>query len=76
MVKNNIIFLGLKIGLVITIPLIGFLLLGVWIDSKFDTLPIYLIAGIVLGAASGMFMVYKVIIPYLNKKIKDKNNNK
>lgn len=73
MVKNNIIFLGLKIGLVITIPLIGFLLLGILLDKKLDTFPIYLILGIVTGLISAIYMVYKVIIPYINKKV---NNNK
>lgn len=69
-------YLGLKIGLLITIPLIGFLLLGTWLDSKFNTFPIYLIVGIVTGLASAVFLVYKVIIPYINKKVNNKDNNK
>ena len=70
MAKNlNTLYLGLKIGLLVSIPLIGFLLLGVWIDTKFDTFPIYLIIGIVVGLASAVFLVYKVIIPYINNRI-------
>ncbi|HOI59697.1 MAG TPA: AtpZ/AtpI family protein [Candidatus Pacearchaeota archaeon] len=78
MAKNlNTLHLGLKIGLLVSIPLIGFLLLGVWIDTKFNTFPIYLIAGIVVGLASAVFLVYKVIIPYINKKVNNnKDNNK
>lgn len=77
MAKNlNTLYLGLKIGLLVSVPLIGFLLLGVWIDTKFDTFPIYLIIGIVVGLASAVFLVYKVIIPYINKKVNNKDNNK
>jgi F0F1-type ATP synthase assembly protein I len=77
MVKNlNTMYLGLKIGLLITIPLIGFLLLGILLDKKLDTFPIYLILGIVTGLISAVYMVYKVIIPYINKKVNNKNNNK
>lgn len=78
MTKNlNTLYLGLKIGLLVTIPLIGFLLLGVWMDTKFDTFPIYLIMGIVVGLASAVFLVYKIIIPYINKKVNNnKDNNK
>ncbi len=77
MVKNlNTMYLGLKIGLLITIPLIGFLLLGILLDKKLDTFPIYLILGIVTGLISAIYMVYKVIIPYINKKVNNKNNNK
>ena len=42
-----------------------------------NTFPIYLIAGIVVGLASAVFLVYKVIIPYINKKVNNnKDNNK
>ncbi|MDD4358350.1 MAG: AtpZ/AtpI family protein [Candidatus Pacebacteria bacterium] len=75
MAKNlNTLSLGLKIGLLVTVPLIGFLLLGVWLDKKFNTFPIYLIAGIVLGMIFAVYMVYKVIIPYINKKVNNQDN--
>lgn len=77
MAKNlNTLYLGLKIGLLVSVPLIGFLLLGVWIDTKFNTFPICLVIGIVVGLASAVFLVYKVIIPYINKKVNNKDNNK
>jgi len=71
--NTNIIYLGMKIGLVITLPLIGFLILGLWIDDKLGTFPVCLIGGIILGIVVGVFMVWKVIIPYLDKKFKDNN---
>lgn len=70
--KINTVYLGLKIGLLVAIPLIGFLLLGTWIDNRFDTFPIYLIAGIVVGLLSAVLMVYKIIIPYIDKKVNNK----
>jgi ammonia channel protein AmtB len=71
--NTNIIYLGMKIGLVITLPLIGFLILGLWIDDKIGTFPVCLIGGIISGIVAGVFMVWKVIIPYLDKKFKDNN---
>lgn len=73
MSKINTIFLGMKVGLLMVLPLVGFLLLGVWIDSIFGTSPTYLIGGILGGIILGGVMVYKIIIPYLEKKFKDNN---
>ena len=73
MSKINTIFLGMKVGILMALPLVGFLLLGVWIDSMFGTSPTYLIVGILGGIILGGVMVYKIILPYLEKKLKDNN---
>jgi len=72
--NRNTIYLGLKFGLLITVPMIGFLLLGLWVDRTLETFPIYLIVGGLVGIFSAFLIVYKGIIPYLNKKFI--NNNK
>ena len=70
-------YLGMELGLLITIPLVGFLLLGVWMDDKMNTFPIFLLTGIIVGMGAAVLMVYKVIIPYLDKKVRNnKDNNK
>ncbi|MDD4333875.1 MAG: AtpZ/AtpI family protein [Candidatus Pacebacteria bacterium] len=66
------IFLGMKVGLLMALPLVGFLILGVWIDKTFMTSPTYLITGILGGIVIGGIMVYKIIIPYLEKKFNNK----
>ena len=67
----------MELGLLITIPLVGFLLLGVWMDDKMNTFPIFLLTGIIVGMGAAVLMVYKVIIPYLDKKVRNnKDNNK
>jgi len=71
--NTNTIYLGMKIGLVMTLPLVGFLILGLWIDDRLDTFPVCSIGGIILGIVAGVFTVWKIIIPYLDKKFKDNN---
>ena len=52
---------------------IGFcIVLGVWgglqLDSEFNTQPILLIVGLVLGIAIAFYGVYRMILPNINKK--------
>ena len=67
MAKSNI-NLGLKLGLLIVLPLVGFLLLGVWLDSLMKTSPWCMLAGVLIGIIVAIILVCKVIIPYLDKK--------
>ena len=74
--KVNTMYLGLKIGLLIALPLVGFLLLGIGADKKFETFPLFFIIGIVSGFILAIYMVYRIIIPYINKKVNNNKNNK
>lgn len=76
--KLKAIYLGLELGFLIAIPLVVFTLLGVWMDNNFQTLPLFLIIFILLGLIVTMINVKKIIVPIINKKVKDnnKNNNK
>ena len=47
-------------ALLIAGPAVGFLA-GRWLDEKFETEPLYLIIGIVLGFASAGFEIYKLV---------------
>lgn len=73
---KSTIYLGVEFGLLIALPMVGFLLLGLLIDMKANTFPIYLIAGVFLGVLGAFLIIYKGIIPYLNKKVNNKHNNK
>lgn len=66
--------LGLELGFLMAIPLIIFLLLGLWLDRKFDTMPLFVIVCLLAGLAVVFWEVKKIILPFLEKR--SKNNNK
>jgi F0F1-type ATP synthase assembly protein I len=66
--------LGLELGFAIAIPLVGFLLLGLWIDRKFGTMPVFMIVFLLAGLAAVVVEVKQLILPFLEKR--SKNNNK
>jgi len=62
--------LGLELGFLIAIPLVIFLLLGVFLDKKFNTFPIFLISFIIIGLIVTFLDVYYLILPFLEKRSK------
>ena len=49
--------LGLRFALAIAIGTYG----GYWLDSKLNTLPLFLIIGLLLGAVSGFLTIYRAV---------------
>ena len=49
----------LTIGITFALTLTGFLLLGLWLDRKFGTMPLLTIAGTLLGTGLGGFWAYQ-----------------
>ena len=47
---------------------------GLWLDSKFDTKPIFIITGLFIGMIVAFYGIYRMIIP-LMKNNKDKENS-
>ena len=45
-------------------------LLGLWLDGKFNTKPLLLIAGLIIGLIVAFYWVYQMLIPLLNDKNK------
>ena len=77
--KSNLfsaISLASQLGFMIVVPLVGFLLLGLYIDRKFNTLPIFLLFFVFLSFAILPFEFRYLLKPFLEKKVgeKDKNN--
>jgi F0F1-type ATP synthase assembly protein I len=68
--------LASQLGFMIAIPLVGFLFLGLYIDKKLNTLPIFLISSIVLSIVFIPLEIRYLLMPFLDKKVvkKDKNN--
>jgi F0F1-type ATP synthase assembly protein I len=62
--------LGLELGFLIPIPLIVFLILGLWLDRKFDTMPLFVIVCLLAGFAAVIVEVKQIILPFLEKRSK------
>ena len=58
-------FLG--IGFYIVACILGGILLGNWLDGKFDTTPILLLLGLVLGLVAAFWGVYQMLIPFIKE---------
>lgn len=65
----NAIFLGAELGFLIAIPLILFLLGGVFLDRKFDSLPFFILVSLFLGGVAAFFNIRYLILPFLERKV-------
>ncbi len=43
-------------------------LAGLWLDNKWNTKPILVIVGLILGIAIAFYGVYRMILPNINNK--------
>jgi len=41
---------------------------GLWLDNKFNTQPILVIVGLILGVIVAFYGVYRMILPNISKK--------
>ncbi|MBB6283088.1 AtpZ/AtpI family protein [Geobacillus subterraneus] len=52
--------------------LVGSILIGIfggrWVDNKFDTEPVFLIAGLLLGLAAGVYAMLRLIRQYFSEE--------
>ncbi len=55
---------GWYIGICIVSGVLG----GLWLDNKFNTKPILVILGLILGIVIAFYGVYRMILPNINKK--------
>ena len=46
---------------------------GLWLDGKFNTKPLFILLGLVLGLVVAVYGVYRMIRPLMNSK-QDKEN--
>jgi F0F1-type ATP synthase assembly protein I len=65
-----------QLGFMIALPLVGFLLLGLYLDKKLNTLPFFLISLIILSVVFLIIEMRYLLKPFLEKKVgkNDKNN--
>ena len=41
---------------------------GLWLDNKFDTKPLFVVAGLILGIIVAGYGVYRMLLPLINDK--------
>ncbi len=54
--------LGWYVALCIVFGVVG----GLWLDSKVDTSPLFMLLGTILGVVVAFFGIYKMVLPLLN----------
>ena len=54
--------LGWYVALCIVFGVVG----GLWLDSKVDTSPIFMLLGTILGVVVAFFGIYKMVVPLLH----------
>jgi F0F1-type ATP synthase assembly protein I len=60
-------FLGAQLGFLIALPLVGFLLGGIFLDRKFNRSPLFLSLAIFFSFAFIGFEVHRLVFPFLEK---------
>jgi len=56
------------IGFFIGISIILGVFAGRWLDSKFNSEPVFLITGLILGIMIAFYGVYRMLVPFIDKK--------
>ncbi|MFA5249558.1 MAG: AtpZ/AtpI family protein [Candidatus Paceibacterota bacterium] len=67
--------LGTQMGLLVALPLIVFLFLGIFLDKKFDTAPLFLISLVIFSIVVTIFDVRCLILPFIEKNSQKNNQN-
>jgi len=63
---------GLELGFAVAIPLVGFLLFGLWLDRTIGTTPLFMIIFLLVGLAAVVVEVRYLIMPFLEKRSQKK----
>jgi len=66
----RLIGVGWFVGLSILLGVWG----GLWLDEKFGTAPVLVIAGLILGLVVAFYGVYRMLLPLMRNK-RDKENS-
>ena len=61
---------GWYIGLCIFLGVWG----GLWLDSKLNTGPVLVIAGLIIGVAVAIYGVYRMLLPLISNKQNKENS--
>ena len=59
--------LAWDLGFTVIIPIIAFILLGRYLDEKFNTAPVFILIGIILGVFLSSYGAYRMTMKVINK---------
>ncbi|MFC2026665.1 AtpZ/AtpI family protein [Chloroflexota bacterium] len=65
-------FIG--VGWYVGFSILGGVLAGLWLDGKFNTKPLFVIIGLVLGIAIAVYGAYRMFSFFTDKKQKREND--
>lgn len=51
---------GAQLGVSLTVPVVLLLLLGLWLDNNYHTMPLFVVTGAVLGFAVSIYNAFKI----------------
>ena len=58
-----------QVGWSVAVPLVVFILIGVFLDKQFETKPTFILGGLVLGMVVSFYSLYKLLKPFITKKL-------
>jgi F0F1-type ATP synthase assembly protein I len=67
--------MGGQLGFLIAFPLIVCVIVGVMIDKKLNTFPWFLLIMVLVGIGLTIVDVYKIVIPFLEKRSGNNSSN-
>jgi|TARA_B100001971_G_scaffold195683_1_gene202716 F0F1-type ATP synthase assembly protein I len=56
------------VGWYVTGSILLGVLAGLWLDNKFDTEPLFVVAGLILGIIVAGYGVYRMLWPFISNK--------
>ncbi len=60
------------VGFYIGVCLVGGAVAGVWLDRKFNTQPIFMLSGLLVGLILAAWGVYQMLLPMLKNNKKER----
>jgi F0F1-type ATP synthase assembly protein I len=58
--------LAWQMGFLVTAPIVGFLVIGFFVDEYLGTQPVALLGGLVIGLVVTVYEVYHLLAPLIN----------
>lgn len=58
--------LATQLGFLISASIAGFILLGIWIDNIFNSSPLFLTVGVIVGFCMTVYEAYHMLLPLIN----------
>jgi F0F1-type ATP synthase assembly protein I len=57
-----------EIGLIILVTTLGGSLVGYWVDKQLNTVPVFVVVGLLIGLTAGARAVYRLITRFLARQ--------